>query len=137
MPGIPVSAKLPENRQRERRRHRDGTEPRTFLPSEGSLSRGGDSGQLGRWRVWVLMFNEVGGSFTHNSSQPFLYKVIYKGSMKIAVLFQYLIIMNLFNGTILSFFFFLILNQTVTTLLPKVFPALLKLSEITVPKFST
>lgn len=48
--------------------------------------------------------------------------------MKITILFQYLIIMNLSSGTLLFFFF----KQTIRTLLPREFPVLLKLSGITV-----
>lgn len=94
-------------------RHRNGTELRCFLPSEALLSSGGDAAQLGRWQVWVFLCEEAGGSFAHDSSQPFLYKDTYKRSMKIAILFQYLIITNLFNGTTLYFF-----NQTITAQFP-------------------
>lgn len=94
-------------------KHRNGTKLRCFLPSEALLSSGGDAAQLGRWKVWVFLCEEAGGSFAHDSSQPFLYKATYKRSMKIAILFQYLIITNLFNGTTLYFF-----NQTITAQLP-------------------
>lgn len=71
---------------------------------------------------------EAAGNGPRDSSQPFLYKATCIGSMEVALLFQYLIIMNLFSGILV---FCLFLNQTVTTLLPRVFPALLKLSGVT------
>lgn len=54
----------------------------------------------------MLLSEEARGSFAQDSSQPFLYKAIYKRSTKITILFQYLIIINLFDGTILFFFSF-------------------------------
>lgn len=49
---------------------------------------------------------EAAGNGPRDSSQPFLYKATCIGSMEVALLFQYLIIMNLFSGMLVFLSFF-------------------------------